>query len=1090
MVADGGIAVLVLIAAVLAPIGVLAAWVAGHPETVRAWARAVARRRWLLRLAGRYRRQLDFLVGRLRPEGAYGLTLTVGLAVLGLAVYLFGGLLDSVLAGEEVALLDGPVSRVVAAHRLGWLTSVMRGVTWLGSGWVGAGVVLGAGLAFWWRTRRWQPLLLLAVTASGAGVLDTVVKLVTARPRPPASLMVATGGGWAFPSGHTTQTAVYGALAFLLARVLRGWRARVAVWAGAVALAVLVGLSRLYLGVHWLTDVLGGWLLAVAWVTVVLTVTTTIGRRSRATSPPGTAQPPSETTQPPTPAGEPGAARPAVEVAAERGLDADEVARRVAAGRVNTVRQASSRGLGQIVAANAFTRFNALLGSLAVLTLWLGPPQDAVFGVIIAANTTIGTVQELRAKRVLDRLVLVAAPRARVVRAGEVVEVPADRLVLDDIVELAAGDQVPVDGLVRTADGLEVDESLLTGEADPVSRHPGEYVLAGSVVVAGLGRVRAVRVGPDTYARRLAAEARRYRPTVSELRAGTDRILRYVTWVLVPAAALLTVSQLTRPGIGVADAVRGAVAGVVGLVPEGLVLLTSLAMAAAIVRLGRSRVLVQELAAVEALARVDVLCLDKTGTLTEGRLTLDRLLPAGPSVPLDPATVLAALAAADPHPTASLRAAAAAAADPGWPRQRSVPFSSARKWSAASFADHGTVVLGAPEVVLDGGDGAPLRAEAARQAATGRRVLALAHSGGPLDPDRPALPPDRRPLALVLLCEEIRPDAARTLRYFAEQGVTVKVISGDNRETVAAVARAVGVPDADRAVDAADLPEEPGPLAEAMDRYGVFARTGPQQKRAMVRALHARGHSVAMTGDGVNDVLALKDADLGIGLGTGTPAARAVAALVLLDGRFAALPGVVAEGRRVIGNIDRTARLFVTKTVYVLLLALAVGVAGVPFPFLPRHLTLIATLTIGVPGFFLALAPNARRANPGFVRRVAAFAVPCGTVAAAATLGAYGLARALAPAGQARTAAVLTLAVAGLSVLWLLTVRSAGWQRLLPLVMLAGLGLTVAVPQPRRFFALDLPDARVWAVIAGMAVAGHAFFRLTAGVAGDAGGRG
>ncbi|HEX3202768.1 MAG TPA: HAD-IC family P-type ATPase, partial [Actinomycetes bacterium] len=669
--------------------------------------------------------------------------------------------------------------------------------------------------------------------------------------------------------------------------------------------------------------------------------------------------------------------------------------------------------------------------------------------------TVVGIVQELRAKRTLDRLEVVNAPRARVVRDGRVSELAVGRVVLDDVLEVAAGDQVVVDGAVLEAAGLEVDESLLTGESEPVARHAGERLLSGSFVAAGSGRYRATKVGREAYAVRLTEEARRFTLARSELRAGVDQILKYVTWALVPTAALLFVSQL-RLEHGVQAGLSGAVAGTVAMVPEGLVLLTSVAFAVGVVRLGRRQVLVRELPAVETLARVDVICFDKTGTITAGDLAVQGLEPPDGEA----AAALGALAAADPNPNATLRAIGQAFPPPdGWRPEAAVPFSSARKWSGASFPGHGAYLLGAPEILLGNG-GRDLLRRAEQIAVEGRRVVLLAHSARPLDGDRP--PAGLEPRAMVVIGDQVRGDAADTVAWFAAEGVRVKVVSGDHPRTVGAIAGQVGIAGADRPVDARSLPDGQAALAELLETRSVFGRVVPRQKQEMVEALGARGHVVAMTGDGVNDVLALKDADLGIAMGGGSAASRAVAELVLMDGRFATLPAVMAEGRRVIANIERVAKVFVTKTVYATVLALAVGMAGLAFPFLPRHLTLISSLTIGIPGFFLALEPNTQRSRPGFVRRTLAFAVPAGLAAALGTLAAYQVADvADVPQGEARTTATLALAGLGLVVLALAARPLSRLRRLLLVAMAACFAAVLAVPFLRGFFALDLPPLPV-----------------------------
>jgi cation-transporting ATPase E len=753
------------------------------------------------------------------------------------------------------------------------------------------------------------------------------------------------------------------------------------------------------------------------------------------------------------------------------GLTSAEVADRVARGAVNTADDRTSRTIGEILRANVLTRFNAILGSLlVVIVVVVQELRDALFGIVLVANALIGVVQEWRSKRTLDRLAVLNAPRARAVRDGQPHDIAVEEVVLDDLLELRAGDQVPADGVIRSSDGLELDESMLTGESDPIHKHVGDQALSGSIVVAGHGHLATTAVGADSYARKLATEARRFTLVHSEIQAGINRILTYVTWALIPTALVLAFSQFVADHDSWKEAVAGTVAGVVAMVPEGLVLLTSLAFAVAAVSLARRKVLVQELPAVEVLARVDVVCVDKTGTITEGAIefaTVEALR--------DDALVAQALGAlaADENANATMTALCSAfPAPPTWERSGAVPFSSARKWSAASFLHHGSWVIGAPEMIID--DPAhPARERADELAASGQRVLLLANTSTPLVGED--LPGGLEPAALVAFDEKVRVDAPDTFAYFIEQGVLLRVISGDNAATVGAVAARAGIPSADRVFDARELPEDLDAIADILESYAVFGRVTPQQKRDMVRALQSRGHTVAMTGDGVNDALALKDADIGIAMGSGAPATRAVAQLVLLDGKFSTMPGVVAEGRRVIANIERVSNLFVTKTVYAMLLALAVGVARWPYPFLPRHMTVVSTLSIGVPAFFLALAPNPRRYTPGFIRRVLRFAIPAGFVAAVATFTAYGLSREIADVtlNQARTAATLVLLTTGLYVLGLLARPITGYRAILVIGMAAAFVLAVLVPDFADFYALHLPptDALVvCATVAGISV--------------------
>ncbi len=759
------------------------------------------------------------------------------------------------------------------------------------------------------------------------------------------------------------------------------------------------------------------------------------------------------------------------------GLRASEVLDRRARGLVNSTSDANRRTVRDIVRANVLTRFNAILGTLLVVVLVIGDYRDALFGVVLVTNAVLGIVQELRAKRTLDRLALIADPKATVVRDSDVQQVPVTEVVLDDLLEVRAGDQIVVDGRVVGAHNLEVDESLLTGEADPVRREVGDAVRSGSFVVAGHGRFVATAVGDDAYAARLASEARRFALTHSELRAGTDKILRIGTYLLVPTAGLLIASQM-RTTTSLLDAVTGSVAGIAAAVPEGLVLLTSLAFAVGVIRLGRQRALVQELAAVEVLARVDVVCVDKTGTLTQGGLRTGAIELLDDDLTDEQLrNGIGALVTTEEHPNPSLVALAELGRPTAWVVRGTVPFSSARKWSGATFDDSATWLLGAPDVLLAADD--PARERAEELATTGSRVLLVARSDEALQGE--SLPEPLRPVALICLEEQIRPDAADTIEYFHRQGVTVKVISGDHPVTVGHVASQVGIPSATAPVDGRDLPDDNEALASVLEEHSVFGRVQPHQKRAMVAALQSRGHVVAMTGDGVNDVLALKDADIGVAMGSGSGAARSVAQLVLLDDSFASLPAVVGEGRRVIGNIERVANLFVTKSVYALLLSIAVGVAQLPFPFFPRHLTIISTLTIGLPGFFLALAPNDQRAQHGFVGRVTRFAVPAGAVAAAATFGAYYLARAEPGVGlvaERTTAVIVLFLVAG----WVLMILA---RPLTPgrVALLAAMGVAfvaaMSTPVLREFFALRLPPVIV--VLASMGIGAIAIGVLEAG---------
>ncbi len=800
-----------------------------------------------------------------------------------------------------------------------------------------------------------------------------------------------------------------------------------------------------------------------------------------------------------------------------QGLSFKQVAQARAAEETNEFDNSSSRSIVAILRANVFTIFNAILASAVVVVLAVGSWQDAVFGFVLLLNTLTGTIAELRAKRALDNLAVLAAPAAHVIRDGEAKDIEVSQVVLGELLELRSGDQVPADGQVLSSNGCEIDESILTGESVAVRKHENDQVLSGTTVIGGSSRIRVTAVGEHSYANRLAMEARKYSVVTSELQEGTNRVLTWISWVIVPMTLLLLWSQLRVAGgiSGSLDsgqwkaAVVLAVAGVVGMVPQGLVLLTSVNFAAAAMTLARRKVLVQELPAVEVLARVDMLCLDKTGTLTSGAVELDHIesclgsacadgdggSPAAGKVSTD-AAARAALAylvgGSEANATGSAIAAGLTGLEPAQARY-AIAFNSARKWSAVQ-TQAGAYVLGAPEIVLAGSTGSgSTEADNAESdgtglgstdnaalervkalAGTGKRVLVLAHSNQALDQsENPRLPKDLTAALLVVLAEQVRPDAAQTLDYFKRQGVAVRVISGDNPVTVAAIAAHLGLRNPDgsepEGVDARTLPaiEDTQALADALEKHTVFGRVTPEQKRAFVNALKSRGHTVAMTGDGVNDALALKDADLGIAMGNAAPATKAVSRLVLLNSQFDALPSVVAEGRRVIANMERVASLFLTKTTWAALLAAVVAITGFVYPFLPRQLTIVSSLTIGIPAFVLALAPTNQRYRAGFLSRVLRLSVPAGVIVVVGVLCAR-LTLILMGSNRNQISSVCTLVlVAG--GLWLLslTARPWVWWRALLVALMSTAALAVVLLAPLRgFFDLAALTANSWLVLA------------------------
>ncbi|WP_264469332.1 cation-translocating P-type ATPase [Schaalia odontolytica] len=759
----------------------------------------------------------------------------------------------------------------------------------------------------------------------------------------------------------------------------------------------------------------------------------------------------------------------------ERGLSAAEVTERVARGAVNRVKDRTSRSVASIVRENVLTLFNAIIVGASVIVLLFGDLRDGIFGGVMIINAVIGIVSELRAKRTLDSLAIVDAPQASVLRDGTLSVIPARDVVLDDVIELALGDQVSVDGTVLASAGLEIDESLLTGESRPVKKKEGDQLLAGTSVVAGSGRMVATAVGERVYAQGLSEQARAFTRTVSEIQVSINRVLQVVSVMLLPVVALTFYSQNRIAGGSGGDwreALVLSVASVIGMIPQGLVLLTSMNFAIGSATLARRGVLVQELPAVEVLARVDCLCLDKTGTLTTGGIRVREVdVVAG-----DADTVMSALASAASDRTNATAEAIWAHVGEGarsgaserieW----SVPFSSARKWSAWGTGGE-SWILGAPEFVIDEAvaTNAVLLERVRAIAAGGSRVVALVRADEAVVDDK--LPARRAVVALVVLEEDLREDAAETLDYFRSQGVHVRVISGDNPTTVGALAAQAGLtaPDGSpaRLMDARDLPEDLTSEAfnDAIERHDVFGRVTPEQKRAMVGALQARDHCVAMTGDGVNDALALKDADLGIAMGNGTQATKAVAQIVLVDSKFSVLPGVLSEGRRIIANMERVSSLFLAKTTYAAVLVIVTALVGWRYPFLPRQFSYIDSLTIGIPAFFLALWPNPRRYVPGFLKRTLSLAMPTGVILATAALVAFGIVEGP-PQARESTAAILSLM---LGAIWLLVITSRPlslWKWVLLASVISATVGGVLLPPVRGFFSMVAPTGYEWLVIA------------------------
>ena len=760
------------------------------------------------------------------------------------------------------------------------------------------------------------------------------------------------------------------------------------------------------------------------------------------------------------------------------GLSEIEATRRLQA-RGEHPRRRSSRSYASILRANTVTIPNGILLLFGVLTITFGSWRDALFLGILVSNIAIGSFQEIRSKRALDRLAALVAPEAVVVRDGVDRSLPVDQVVAGDLIRLAAGDQVVADGTIVSATALALDEANLTGEFESVVRGPGEPVWSGSFVVEGTALFEATAVGPDSRAERLTATARAFRHPRSPLEHANDQLLLWLIGLSVPLAIGLTWSVLARAE-SAATRVQVVTAGIVNLVPEGLILLISVTAAVSAFKMAQRGVLAQQLNAVESLASVDVVFTDKTGTLTEPTLRVVDAVPLGREDESSLVEELATYAASAPSRNLTLEAIAdAGPADvQGRHVVAQVPFSSKRRWSALDLGDE-RLVLGAPELFARADPGLAERARA--EASAGRRVLALGRAPSPLsttDPE-PRFPDDVQPIGLVVLAERLRDNAAETVAFFTAQGVELKVLSGDAPATVGAIARDAGVPGVAEALNGEALPTDPGVLREAILAAPAVGRISPDGKRAVVKALAGAGRYVAMIGDGVNDVPALKEARLAIAQGSGTQMSRSVADLVLVRDDFGVLPGMVAEGRQILRNIQRVARLFITKTVFTAVIGLAIAIPSGTFPLLPRQFTIASTVTIGIPAFLLALAPSCGPWRPDdFLRSVARFAVPAGIAIGIGIIAGYILARYGFGLGLTRSRTVATgiVVFCGLAVVMRLEAEP-GRRRLAIAGLCALMALLFAsallVPFLRSFYELATPTGKAlaaWALGTGVGV--------------------
>ena len=758
---------------------------------------------------------------------------------------------------------------------------------------------------------------------------------------------------------------------------------------------------------------------------------------------------------------------PVLETNPETGLSSAQAQDRMDAGWGNLPIDPPGKTVGQIIKSNVFTYFNMLFFVLAAFVLVFGTWQNAMFLGVVFANIAIGIVQELRSKRTLDKLTLLTAPHGFVIRDGRQRKIPTSEMVRDDIVVFSAGSQIYADAVVVSGE-CSANEALITGEADEIKKTPGSELLSGSFVVSGECRARLTQVGADSYANRLTLEAKEAKPPQqSEMMRSLTRLVQVIGIAIIPLGVLMAVKEIVWLGRSVSDGVVATVASLIGMIPEGLYLLTSMALAAGVVRLAQKKTLVHDMGCIETLARVDVLCVDKTGTVTENKMTVEDVVPLCPDrfeegdIRLIMADYVGAMRA-DNDTMAALRRYFTG--EVKQPAVKAVPFTSARKFGGVSFHEDETYLLGAPDVLLGERYG-KYAAQIDAYSAKGCRVLLLALYDG--QPDDEVLDADMLPISLILLSNKIRAEAPDTFKYFAEQGVAIKVISGDNAMAVSEVAKRAGIKGAESYVDARTL-ETDEDIAAAVEKYTVFGRVTPDQKRRFVRALKAAGHTVAMTGDGVNDVLALKEADCSIAMASGSDAASQVSHIVLLESNFAAMPSVVAEGRRVINNIERSAALFLVKNIFSFSLAVISLIFTLPYPVTSAQMSLVSALTIGAPGFVLAMEPNTARIKGKFLPNVIYRALPGGLTDLILVLGVI-LFCMVFKVGEnmMSTVCAIILNIVGLMVVH----YTCKPYNLLRKAMM--IGLTVAfvfcvllLPQLFTLTSLDLPGAMILVVFA------------------------
>ncbi|MDQ0150296.1 cation-translocating P-type ATPase [Eubacterium multiforme] len=748
------------------------------------------------------------------------------------------------------------------------------------------------------------------------------------------------------------------------------------------------------------------------------------------------------------------------------GLTEEQVNERILLGEVNKIPKAPSKTFLQILRSNFFTMFNALNLVLAAAVIIAGSPKNAIFAGVIIVNSLIGVIQEVKAKNIIEKLSVISEAHCNVVRDGVLRKIGIEDIVKDDIIYITSGDQILADGVLSEGNELEIDESMLTGEADPIHKKEDDNLLSGSFVVAGEGYMRVTKVGANTYSSKLADEARKFKITNSELQNSLNKILKVLLILIVPIGIILATTQLKFIKASWQDAVIGTVSGIIGMVPEGLVLLTSATFIVAIIKLSQYDTLVQELSATEVLARVDVLCVDKTGTITEGALKLIDVVNLSSYKDSEIDDVLASIAHNLPSKNPTQQAVLDKyKEDSNFEIIEKVPFSSKRKWGGIVTKDKGTWIFGAPEIVM-GNKYLEIKCKVEEEARKGRRVLVLAKSK--LNSLRGEKLKEIEKAALVLIEDIIRKDAPETLKFFKDEGVNVKVISGDNPVTVSAVATRAGVHGAENYIDARELPEDMEGLKKEVEKYSVFGRVTPHQKKALVIALQENDHTVAMTGDGVNDVLALKEADCGIAMANGSDATKAVSQLVLMKSNFSALPKVVAEGRQQINNLERVAQLFLTKTTYSIILAVVFSILLLPFPIQPIQLSLIGSCAIGIPALFLAMLPNNERVKKGFLGRILTASIPNGVLIAIFVSATFVISNNYGTSLEtSRTLAVLMLAGVSMVILFKVALPLTPFKIGLVILMMLIVSLGFITPIGRLIFTLTKLSGMQWLLSAG-----------------------